>query len=192
MPKASNLIDETFTRLTVLSRKGTNKQGRSTWNCVCSCGTAIVANVHSLRVGYTKSCGCLNTDTRKVNVKKMNKINKGRSRSWEDRFCSFVRRDKKSNCLEWIGDRVIGGYGRFWYKGDSLRTHRFIYTKLIGPIPDGMGVLHTCDNPCCVNITHLFLGTPLDNTRDMDRKGRRRPRGSGKRFGLKKPSGTVV
>jgi hypothetical protein len=43
-----------------------------------------------------------------------------------------------------------------------------------GPIPLGHFVCHHCDNPRCIRTLHLFLGTPADNTRDMDNKGRRR------------------
>lgn len=57
---------------------------------------------------------------------------------------------------------------------DAPRTtaHRISWMLKHGEIPQGMEVLHRCDNPKCVNADHLFLGTPMDNTRDMMAKGR--------------------
>lgn len=78
-----------------------------------------------------------------------------------------------SGCIEWTGPRLKSGYGRVWSQGKMKRAHRVAYEDEYGPIPEGMSVLHTCDNPPCVRPEHLFIGTQLDNIRDMDRKGRR-------------------
>ncbi len=54
-----------------------------------------------------------------------------------------------------------------------MHAHRAAWIEANGPIPEGMNVLHHCDNPPCVNVEHLFLGTAADNTQDMIAKGRR-------------------
>lgn len=65
--------------------------------------------------------------------------------------------------------------GYVWVKGRSgEKAHRVAYEMAFGPIPAGMWVLHTCDQPACVNPAHLWLGGPSDNTQDMIRKGRAR------------------
>lgn len=59
--------------------------------------------------------------------------------------------------------------------GRPMGTHRASYIIRYGSVPDGLHVLHRCDNPPCCNPAHLFVGTPVDNVADMDAKGRRRP-----------------
>lgn len=80
-----------------------------------------------------------------------------------------------NGCIEWTGARSDKGYGLRNVAGRVRRVHRLEWEKANGPILDGMKVLHTCDNPPCHNVDHLFLGTSLDNTRDMIAKGRHVP-----------------
>mgnify|MGYP001118302010 CR=1 FL=1 len=64
------------------------------------------------------------------------------------------------------------GYPRCTRSGKKVRLNRAIYSELVGEIPEGMLVLHECDNPQCINPQHLKLGTHADNSRDMVERGR--------------------
>jgi hypothetical protein len=93
--------------------------------------------------------------------------------TWED---IISRTEKSGECLVYTGSRLPSGYGvigKFGRNGTGGRfAHRVIFEQFYGPIPAGMFVCHTCDNPSCVNYEHLFLGTAGDNLRDMCSKGR--------------------
>ena len=104
----------------------------------------------------------------------------------------------RDECWEWQEGRTASGYGRFkpTGRGRSVMAHRVAWEVIYGPIPDGFGVCHRCDNPPCCNLVeipeaervpdhpsglwtnrdgragHLFLGTPKDNADDMVVKGR--------------------
>jgi len=84
----------------------------------------------------------------------------------------FFTQKTSTGCIEW--PRRIGnnGYGRLKANGKFWLAHRYTWTLLVGEIPANMHVLHKCDNPKCINIEHLFLGTDLDNTLDKIAKGR--------------------
>ena len=75
-------------------------------------------------------------------------------------------------CIEWTGARIPNGYGMKRHHGRQVLVHRWAWEQANGPIPEGMYVLHHCDNPPCFNIEHLFLGTHADNMRDKMVKGR--------------------
>ena len=78
----------------------------------------------------------------------------------------------KTDCIEYNGYRMPQGYGRRRYKGRMTLAHRVAWMESRGDIPDGLCVLHKCDNPPCINPDHLFLGTHNDNMYDMARKER--------------------
>lgn len=79
---------------------------------------------------------------------------------------------KTGDCWEWELGTFRQGYGRLYVRRKSMLAHRISYELNVGPIPEGMFVCHKCDNPPCVNPSHLFLGTALDNMRDKVSKGR--------------------
>ena len=97
----------------------------------------------------------------------------------------------EDECIEWDGSLSSTGYGRIGFRRtkkniekydlecepDYRKTtwvgaHRLAWAERRGKIPKGIHVLHHCDNPPCVNIDHLYLGTPKDNHNDMVRRGR--------------------
>lgn len=91
----------------------------------------------------------------------------------EERFWEKVRKAEGEACWEWTASLFVNsGYGCFCYDRRLQGAHRVSWQMVHGPIPDGLWVLHKCDNPKCVRPDHLFLGTPMDNVRDMVAKGR--------------------
>lgn len=82
--------------------------------------------------------------------------------------------EPNSGCWLWTGAVTGAGYGAFMFNGRMAESaHRASYVLHKGKIDEEMLVCHKCDNKLCVNPDHLFLGTYLDNTRDMIKKGRR-------------------
>lgn len=99
-----------------------------------------------------------------------------RRRPLAERFWAKVDVRGPDECWPWLGSKDDGGYGLINAGGDewhkTRRASRVCWTLCFGPIPDGMDILHHCDNPPCCNPRCFFLGTDVDNAQDRVRKGR--------------------
>lgn len=90
-----------------------------------------------------------------------------------DKFWSRVDRSGGPDaCWPWTGGRYSTGYGRMSMGRKKTGAHRLAWAIANGPIPDGLVICHTCDNPPCCNPAHLWAGTNQDNTADRVAKGR--------------------
>lgn len=87
-----------------------------------------------------------------------------------ERFWRHVQ--KGEDCWNWTGS-IKAGYGQFKVNRAPIRAHRFSWELHFGAIVPDLLVCHHCDNPRCVRPDHLFLGSHLNNTQDMIRKGRK-------------------
>lgn len=79
---------------------------------------------------------------------------------------------KQGKCRVHSGALSDRGYGRTTYKGKMAKIHRLVWIVKKGPIPKGMFICHKCDNRGCIKLSHLFVGSCLDNVRDCIAKNR--------------------
>jgi len=88
------------------------------------------------------------------------------------RFFAKVRYSS-TGCHLWIGAKTPAGYGKLGMRGRTTQyAHRLAYEMQKGVIPDSLQILHSCDNPSCVNPSHLRVGTSADNARDKVQRDR--------------------
>lgn len=91
----------------------------------------------------------------------------------EQKLLNFSKVNVATGCREWATkSKHIFGYGKVYYQGRSRDAHRVAWLVWCGPIPAGLYVCHRCDNPSCIEPTHLFLGTNAENLSDCKQKGR--------------------
>lgn len=95
-----------------------------------------------------------------------------------DRFILKIRveENKRNPCWIWTGSKNKQNYGILFFgenqKSRNVMAHRFSYEYYIGKIPENLIILHSCDNPSCVNPAHLSVGNSQENSLDRDIKGR--------------------
>ncbi len=95
--------------------------------------------------------------------------------SVEQRLLANSIPEPNSGCRLWLGKvHKTSGYAQIWHQGRHRNASRVAHEVWIGPIPEGKMVCHHCDMPACIEPTHIYAGTALDNHNDMVRRGRQK------------------
>lgn len=101
-----------------------------------------------------------------------NRFGNHRWMSAKDRFIRMVDVQDDASCWKFLGWSNNRGYGQCVVNGKKHNAHKASYLLFVGHIPDGLVVRHACDNPSCVNPSHLVLGTHQDNMNDRRDRNR--------------------
>lgn len=154
--KPSKNIGDVIGSLTITSRTGTSNDGRAIWECQCTCGRTRQATSKQLTRQTVRACEmCQDSGAKSPLVVRL--------RKWVE---------DENGCWIWTGKQNQDGYGSLIVDGKYTRAHRAMYF-LHNPTHDkSLVVMHLCDNPSCVNPSHLKLGTQRENMLDMHRKKR--------------------
>lgn len=122
-----------------------------------TCGAGFLAPPDQVRKGWARYCS--------RSCKSKGIVGPAKGRFW-------AKVEKTETCWLWKGAHCQFGYGFIVDRGKRWVTHRYSYQLHFGPIPDGLQVLHRCDNGACVRPDHLWLGTQSENLLDCNAKGR--------------------
>lgn len=154
--RLDDLTGQRFGKLFIVGFAGfsTCCHRRSEWHAICRCGRSCVVKSAAVKRGSTASCGCR------------------RGLTSTELITANIAVDPITACWNWNAKLRPDGYAHLRIHSKRVLAHRLSYETFIGPIPDGVLVLHKCDNPSCVCPDHLFLGSHQDNKNDSVRKGR--------------------
>lgn len=192
MKHPKNLSGIKYGNLLVIKKsytKKVNNKTRSFWQCLCDCGNIVDIQRDCLIGGGTKSCGCLKLKgyilPQRQKIEKMKKL-----------VLSKISKNEKTGCWNWNGIINTYGYGQqpvynlFGFKKRNMNASRLSAALFKNFDPNNnMCVLHSCDNPACINPDHLFFGTQTENMQDMRNKNRR---AIGEKHGMSKLSESDV
>jgi len=163
--------------------------------CRCVCGSVSELPIREVKIGAKQSCGCRPNVYQRTCQHCGSAFEKlGKAGAF---FCSLACRfwskvdatGGPDACWPWkpakaASKRIYGSFmaSKVGGKAKYVDAHRFAWELANGPVPKGLNVCHSCDNPICCNTRHHFLGTDTDNMQDMVAKGRDRygPRPSGR------------
>jgi hypothetical protein len=109
----------------------------------------------------------------------------GKRKNIKDRLLSKIKIDKKTDCWIWQGAQKGRGYGAVHYNKKLRRAHRVSFEVFVGEIKKGKILLHSCNNPLCINPKHLSPGTHQENTKQMIEEGRANPPKGEKHYAAK-------
>lgn len=153
MTRHIDLTGQTFARLSVVGRAPNSPGRRAMWTCECVCGGSAVIASYGLRSGRTRSCGCLQAETRHLGV----------ITPLEERLRQ--NSDRTGDCWLWTGVLNHSGYAEVDQRGRYLgMAHRISYEMHVGPIPDGLTLDHLCRVRHCINPAHLEPVTRGENS----------------------------
>jgi len=127
--------------------------------CGCGCGGIPNRGAKYIKGHYKRT---------KESRKKQSNVNKY---TFKDIWRQIDIRNE-DDCWEWVGHKDKNGYGRATINRKDYRSHRIVYKETYGTIPEGLFILHTCNNPSCCNPNHLYTGTNQDNMDQMVADGR--------------------
>ena len=153
--KTSVRVGERYGELTVVERD-VSVAGRAMWKCLCACGGSDVLSSKQLTTGTRTACkNCQDSGSKSPLHVRLRKYEVG-----------------ENGCWNWTGKQTDLGYGNITVDGRYTRAHRAMYFLLHPDADRNLVVMHKCDNPRCVNPSHLQLGTQQENILDMHAKGR--------------------